>query len=80
MLEPARPPRRDRRSADPFRFSDVEEPLAARAEAMVSASLRLGRLKMRGATSWTEADEALFRERLGELYEARARLVRSEDV
>lgn len=58
------------------RFSDVESPLAAQAEAMVRVKRSKSRRHVRGASSWTLEDEALFRSRLGDLYEARARLVR----
>lgn len=67
-------------ATDALRFSDVEEPLAVRAEAMVSATRRKGRRHRRGAKAWTNEDETLFRSRLAELYEARARILRTCDA
>lgn len=60
---------------DFFRFADVEEPLAIRAEAMVTERRQRGRHHRRGGETWTLSDEAMFRTRLGHLYEARARLI-----
>lgn len=70
-------PREATPADDFFRFADVEEPLAIQAEAMVTATRKRGRGHRRGGETWTLADEAMFRTRLGELYEARARLIRA---
>lgn len=64
-------------AGDGLRFSDVEEPLAARAEAMVAATRRKSRRHRRGGKAWTDDDEMLFRARLADLYEARTRLLRA---
>lgn len=76
MLDVDSPYRIGTRSVDIFRFLDVEEPLAIRAEAMVCASLQKSRRHCRGGKSWTTEDESLFLSRLCELYEARVRLLR----